>query len=89
MKTERYYYIVWIEGLSWKEGEKIKSIDHNGSIEYTTKMTEALRIKPEDVHVFKHWLKRHGIANWTLESAFVRTSYAPKDSIYNVKKYCW
>ena len=83
MKTERYYYIVWIEGLSWKRGEKIKSIDQNGVLEYTTKMTEALRVKPENVPTFKTWLKLHGVTDWTLENSFVRTSYAPKGTILN------
>lgn len=88
MRKRPYYYIVWIEGLSWKRGEKIKSIGQYGTREYTTKMTEALRIKPEDVTQFKHWLRRHGVTEWTLESAFVRTSYAPKDTIFDVKRYC-
>jgi ribosomal protein S16 len=88
MRKRPYYYIVWIEGLSWKRGEKIKSIGQYGVAEYTTKMTEALRVKPEDVPHFKHWLRRHGVTEWTLESAFVKTNYAPKDTIFNVKRYC-
>lgn len=75
------YYIVWIEGLSYKRGEKIKSIGRYGNIEYTTKMTEAMRVKEKDVAELKHFLKRHGVANWTLENAFVRVGYAPVGTI--------
>ncbi len=81
-KTKRtQYYIVWIEGFHFFRGEKIKSIDHHGNIEYTTKMTEAMRVKEKDVIKLKHFLKRHGISDWTLESAFVRVSYAPAGTI--------
>jgi len=75
------YYIVWIEGLSYKCGEKIKTIEQYGNIEYTTKMTEAMRVKEKDVTELKHFLKRHGIANWALENAFIKTSYAPAGTI--------
>lgn len=81
-KTKRtQYYIVWIEGLSYKRGEKIKTIEQYGNIEYTTKMTEAMRVKEKDVAELKHFLKRHGISDWTLESAFVRVSYTPAGTI--------
>ena len=39
----RYYYI-WIEGLSAKFGEKIKTLDANNHT-YTLKMSDALRVK--------------------------------------------
>lgn len=82
------YYIVWIEGLSYKRGEKIKTIEQYGNIEYTTKMTEAMRIKEEAIPQMKHFLKRHGISNWTLENAFVRVSYAPKGTLYQGNRVC-
>ena len=75
------YYIVWIEGLSYKRGEKIKTIEQYGNIEYTTKMTEAMRVKEKDVTNLKAFLKRHGISNWTLENAFVMVGYAPAGTI--------
>ena len=81
-KTKRtHYYIVWIEGLSYKRGEKIKSLGLYGNIEYTTKMTEAMRIKEEAIPQMKHFLKRHGISDWALENAFVRVDYAPAGTI--------
>ena len=75
------YYIVWIEGLSYKRGEKIKTIEQYGNIEYTTKMTEAMRVKEKDVTNLKAFLKRHGVSDWTLENAFVRVGYAPAGTI--------
>jgi hypothetical protein len=81
-RKKPYYYIVWIEGLSYKRGEKIHYIDRHGNVEYTTKMMEAMRVKPEDVNELRHWLKRHGISQWTLDNAFVGVNYAPKDTIY-------
>lgn len=75
------YYIVWIEGFHYKRGEKIKSIGRYGNIEYTTKMTEAMRVKEKDVAELKHFLKRHGVSNWTLENAFVMVGYAPVGTI--------
>lgn len=90
-RKKPYYYIVWIEGLSYKRGEKIHYIDEQGNIKYTAKMMEAMRVKPEDFHYMKDWLKRHGVAQWALETAFIRVNYAPKDTIYQhstvVKKY--
>mgnify|MGYP003642943743 CR=1 FL=1 len=82
MKTK--YYIVWIEGLSARYGEKISKVGQFGDLEYTTKMTDAIRIRPKDVVAFRAFLKRHGITGWTLETAFVPTSYAPAGTIYNV-----
>lgn len=77
------YYIVWIEGLSPRGGEKLKSLD---SIDhtYTTNMTEALRVKPEHVGDIKEVLEKQGIADWVLESSntFVPTSYAPSGTIW-------
>ena len=75
------YYIVWIEGLSYKRGEKIKTIEQYGNIEYTTKMTEAMRVKEKDVTNLKAFLKRHGVSDWTLENAFVMVGYAPAGTI--------
>jgi hypothetical protein len=81
----RKYYIIWIEGLDYFNGEKIKSM-HNNSIQYTTKMTEAMRIHRDDITEMKSILLNRGIAKWCVESSntFVSTSYAPKGSIYKV-----
>lgn len=72
-------FIIWIEGLSYEKGEKVKSFTEDG-IEYTTKMTEALRITPEEIYLAKELLKERGIADWVVngERTFIATSYVPK-----------
>ncbi|MCK9543422.1 MAG: hypothetical protein M0R03_15485 [Novosphingobium sp.] len=81
-KPKPHYYVIWIEGFEYRNGEKIKSI-HNNSIQYTTKITEAMRILPKDIDEMKSILLNMGIAKWCVESpnTFVKTSYAPKGSI--------
>ena len=79
------YYIIWIEGFSSKRGEKIHRFNSFG-MTYTTKMTDAKRVKEEDIHVVKAYLKRHGISDWTIENAFVKTSYAPYGTVLNLEQ---
>ena len=87
MKYNRYYY-VWIEGLSGKRGEKLFRLTDTG-YDITTKMSDAMRVKPEDIHLIKAYLKRHGVANWCLESGetFIPISYAPTGTIFNSKGF--
>lgn len=77
------YYIVWIEGLEVRDGEKVNRLTDTG-LDYTTHMTKAMRIRDIDVHRMKHYMKRHGIAQWVLDSpnTFVKTSYLPKGTLY-------
>ena len=77
------YYIVWIEGFSARGGEKLLTLDANDHT-YTTKMTEALRVKHENIGHVKELLEKQQIADWVLESpnTFVPTSYAPKGTIF-------
>ncbi len=77
------YYITWIEGLSCRKGEKILDLTSTG-VSYTTLMTSALRIRECDIHRMKHYLKRHGISEWVLNSpnTFIETSYVPKGTLY-------
>lgn len=81
------YYIVWIEGLGYKDGEKVKSLTDTG-FSYTTKMMEALRIRQKDIPFMLDYMKRHGIADWVINSpnTFIRTSYVPKGSLLKVWK---
>lgn len=82
---ERKYVIIWIEGLDYFYGEKIKSISKDG-IMYTTKMTEALRVKLKDIPYIKQYLLDYGIAKWALnDNSFIKTSYAKKGTIFNIK----
>lgn len=86
LKPKSHYYIIWIEGIEPRNGEKIKSI-HNNEIQYTTKLTEAMRIHITDKEEMKDILLNMGIAKWCVESdnTFVRTSYAPAGTILNLK----
>ena len=81
------YYIVWIEGLGYKDGEKVKSLTDTG-FSYTTKMMEALRIRQKDIPFMLDYMKRHGIADWVINSpnTFIRTNYVPKGSLLKVWK---
>ena len=83
MATTKFYYI-WIEGLSARYGEKIKEIK-NGQIEYTTKITEAMRIRTTDRAKFLEWLREYGIADFVLNSydTFVSTSYCPAGKMWD------
>ena len=87
IKMKRYF-IVWIEGLSYKHGEKVSQLTDTG-YDITTKMTEALRVKSEDIPEMKQYLKRHGVSDWCINSqnTFIGTSYAPKGTILDLKRY--
>ena len=77
------YYIVWIEGFDYLDGEKVKFFTDTG-VSYTTKMTEAMRVKADDIPFVLDYLKRHGIAQWVLDSnnTFIATSYVPKGTLF-------
>jgi len=80
------YFIVWIEGWDVFHGEKVKSFTNTG-VDYTTKMTEAIRVKSDDIPEVKAYLKRHGFADWVINgNTFIGTSYAPKGTILNLKR---
>jgi hypothetical protein len=74
------YYVVWIEGLEPKTGEKIHKLlpEHN----YTTSMTKAMRVLPEHRELVKDILRERGIAEWALNKCFVKTNYAPKGTLF-------
>lgn len=74
-------FIFWIEGLSLRRGEKIKSFTDSG-IDYTTLMTEAIRVKDEDLELVKSYLYRHGIKGYTIS----RTNYVPKGTLLDTKR---
>lgn len=81
------FYIVWIEGLSPRYGEKLKQfITSHRQEDYvvTSKMTKALRVKPEDVEEVKDTLRNLGVSDWCVDSphTFVPTTYAPAGTIY-------
>jgi len=84
MKRKKYY-IIWIEGLEYKGGEKIKNITDRG-FDYTLEMTKALRIRERDIPLMKNLMKRFGIADWVINESssrtFIPTSYVPKGTLY-------
>lgn len=86
MAKTKYYYI-WIEGISPRNGELVKSLTNYG-YDVTNKITEALRVKQEDIHIITSYLKRHGVADWVLDNpeTFVRTNYVPSGKLLNLKK---
>ena len=77
------YFIIWFEGLSVASGEKIKSITSKG-IEYTTKMTEALRVKQKDIPIICEYMKSKGISDSVVNgyNTFIGVNYAPKGTIF-------
>jgi len=89
MKYNKYYY-VWIEGFSPKNGEKLRVLTDTG-YDITTTMSDAMRVKPEHLHLIKDYLERHGVANWVLESSqtFQPISYAPTGTIFDGKGFEW
>jgi hypothetical protein len=79
------FFVVWIEGITPERGEKIKTLNYNNHT-YTTKMSEALRVKREDIERVKGILRDRGVANWALEGAgtFHKVSYAPKGTLFKI-----
>jgi hypothetical protein len=77
------FFVVWIEGLTPEKGEKIKTLD-SFNHSYTTKMTEALRVKREDIQRVKDILRDRGVSEWALEGAgaFHKVGYAPKGTLF-------
>lgn len=49
-------YIVWVEGLSARHGEKISAVTPSG-FDYTTSLTECLRVKESNVDGFSGRIK--------------------------------
>ena len=61
------YYFVWIEGISPRNGELLGQLTNHG-YDVTKKITEALRVKEQDLCAIKDYLRRHGVANWVLDN---------------------
>jgi hypothetical protein len=77
------FYIVWIEGLTVRRGEKIFSLSDDQP-RYTTSMVEAMRIRERDIPAMKEWMEENEFASWVIDSpnTFIRTSYVPKGTLY-------
>ena len=73
------YYIIWIEGLTPKTGEKLKAFDESCR-EYTVYMTEAMRVREDDREPLMKELKRLGM-NISLDD-FIPTSYVPSGTLW-------
>lgn len=84
-KTKPEYFIVWIEGLEPKGGEKILSLDRNNH-EYTKSMTKAMRVKLEDIDTVKQLLRAQGVTDWAVNgtNTFHRVNYAPKGTLFKL-----
>lgn len=85
-RSSKYYYI-WIEGWCPRYGEKVKQLTDTG-FSYTTKITDSLRVKADDIPAVKDYMKRHGIAQWVIDSptTFVATSYIPKGTLLDLNR---
>ena len=86
MKTR--YYFIWIEGFSPRNGELVKQLTNTG-YDVTNKITEALRVKEQDLPYIKDYLSRHGVADWVLDNSdsFVRTNYIPSGTLLRLQRY--
>ena len=80
MSQNNELFIIWVEGLSLKTGEKVKDFTDTG-VSYTTKMTDAIRVRGNDLIAVESYLNRHGIS-YTLHS----TTYALKGTILDLKR---
>ena len=76
MKQQRY--IIWIEGLTPKTGEKVKEITRTDVI-YTTKMKDALRVNGKDITSTLNKLKNLGVKCY--QHSFIKTSYTPAGTL--------
>jgi len=73
------YFIIWVEGLTAKTGEKVRCFTETG-VEYTRLMKETARFKYKDIDIVKNELTKRGINNPT----FVSVTYAPKFKIFDI-----
>jgi hypothetical protein len=82
-QSKRTYFVIWVEGLEPRSGEKIRTLNSQ-THDYTTDMTKALRVKPGHLKHVKGILKSRGVASWVLDNpkSFVKTHYAPKGTVY-------
>lgn len=81
--SKKKFFIVWIEGLTVKAGEKIFSLS-DSQPRYTTKMLEAMRIREEDIPVMKDWMIEQEFAQWVIDSpnTFIESNYIPKGTLH-------
>ena len=73
------YFIIWIEGLYWRRGEKIHLMgqtDHT----YTTLITKSLRIKKHHIEAARKRLEERGVPPNLIK--FIPTTYAPAGTIW-------
>lgn len=88
MKKKKYF-IIYVEGLDWKGGEKIHKITDNG-FTYTLDMMKAMRIREKDIPYMKNLMMCNRLADWVINETssrtFIPTSYAPKGTLYKFTK---
>ena len=83
VKTKKKFFIMWIEGLTVRAGEKIFSLS-DSQPRYTFSMVEAMRIREKDIPAMKSWMIEQEFASWVIDSpnTFIETSYVPKGTLY-------
>jgi len=77
------YFIIWVEGLSARSGEKVLSIGENGC-EYTAYMTKALRVKSNQRSLVREKLIELGVVESFI--TFVPTSYVPSGTLFDAEE---
>jgi|688.fasta_scaffold57489_3 hypothetical protein len=80
-RTKPTYYVIWIEGIEPKSGEKIATLTNEGH-SYTTKMGEALRFTEENAGKAIDILRSRGVAEWTLRNCLHKVNYANKKNLW-------
>jgi hypothetical protein len=76
------YYLIWIEGLTYRSGEKIKTLTQDGHT-YTNLMTEALRFTNDNLKEACDLLMDKGVSEWAITP--IQTNYAPKGTVWKDK----
>ena len=86
VEPKNTYYVIWVEGLNPRHGEKIERFRLDNTIEYTCKMSQAMRILEKDIPAMREKLKDFRLADWVIDSGrtFVKTHYAPKGTLYKL-----
>ena len=82
-RTKPTYYVIWIEGIEPKSGEKIATLTSEGH-SYTTKMGEALRFTEENVGKAIDILRSRGVAEWALNNCLYKVNYANKKNLWKI-----
>lgn len=81
-KKKPIYYLIWIEGIEPKGGEKVATLTSEGHT-ITTKISESLRFTKENVQEAMNILRSQGVAGWALnDNSLYKVSCANKKNLW-------